>query len=147
MIWILCWMLSEEAWKKTEKAAHENPLLVGVTALFAGMITGLLLPVSETEKNTIGKRVNNLFERAQKTGEQALQTGKEIAKTASEVANVAKEEAGKQGEKLSQAAKGPGTPQEKASDLGTKAAESAKATTEKAEEKLRDEQQKGRKAA
>jgi ElaB/YqjD/DUF883 family membrane-anchored ribosome-binding protein len=117
---------SQEMLRRTDRAVHENPLLAGLTAAVAGVITGLLLPVTETEKKSVGKNVRETFEQAKEKGKETLERGKEVL-------SAAKEESEKQGlpEDISRADQ-----PERRGKVSSKISETVKAATEKAEEKM-----------
>lgn len=117
---------SQEMLRRTDRAVHENPLLAGLTAAIAGVITGLLLPVTETEKKSIGKNVREAFEQVKEKGKETLESGKEVL-------GAAREESRKQGlpEEISRAEQPEGR-----HDVSSKVSETVKAATEKAEEKM-----------
>lgn len=131
---------SREMLDRTDKTMRENPMMAGLAAALAGIFVGLLLPVSQTEKRSIGRNVREVFKQAKEKGKEALETGKEIAGS---VAQTAKEESQKQGlqEKASESLKGGDS-----SGLASSISETTRAAAEKAEEKINEKQQR-RKAA
>lgn len=139
---------SRETINKVKEFIHDNPLLSGLSAMFAGMIAGLLLPESSTEKRAFGKSSHELFEKAKESTEHTLEKGKRVAEEAVHSFN---EESGKQGltsEQIKKVAKEPSEkPHEKVEKMGEKITTAAKKATEKADSTIKQEQQRGRKAA
>lgn len=77
-----------------QEAYQSNPVLVGLGVLAAGMIAGLMLPISRRENRLMGEQRNHLFESAREYGEDMLERGQAVAQHAMEAA---REEASEQG--------------------------------------------------
>lgn len=139
---------SRETMNRAKEFIHDNPLLSGLSAMFAGMIAGLLLPETGAEKRALGKSSHNLLEKAKESTEHTLEKGKRVAE---EAVHSFKEESGKQGltsEQIKKEAKEPSEkPHEKVEKMGEKITTAAKKATEKADATIKQEQQGGRKAA
>jgi Protein of unknown function (DUF3618) len=74
--------------------AAENPLGLAIGAAAIGFLAGLLVPVSEYERSTIGPLRDDLLERAQKAGGNALEHGKQVlAETARAAVQTAQQSA------------------------------------------------------
>jgi Protein of unknown function (DUF3618) len=58
--------------------AAENPLGLAIGAAAIGFLAGLLVPVTEYERSTIGPLRDDLLERAQNAGGNALEHGKQV---------------------------------------------------------------------
>jgi len=71
---------------RTDQRIHDNPLLFGAAAVFAGLIIGSLLPETRGEKQTVGKKAEETLQKAKETGEQAMQQGREVAKETAQTA-------------------------------------------------------------
>jgi hypothetical protein len=72
-----------EAARRGVGIAQENPLGLAIGAAAIGFLAGLLAPVTDYERKTIGPIRDDLLQRAQEIGSDALQHGKDvIAETA-----------------------------------------------------------------
>ena len=58
--------------------AAENPLGLAIGAAAVGFLAGLLVPVSQYERETVGPLRDDLVERAQSVGSDALEHGKAV---------------------------------------------------------------------
>ena len=58
--------------------AAENPLGLAIGAAAVGFLAGLLVPVTEYERSTIGPLRDDLLERAQHAGANAMEHGKQV---------------------------------------------------------------------
>jgi Protein of unknown function (DUF3618) len=58
--------------------AAENPLGLAIGAAAVGFLAGLLVPVTDYERSTIGPIRDDLLERAQHAGGNALEHGKQV---------------------------------------------------------------------
>ena len=75
--------------------AQENPLGLGIAAVAAGFIAGLLVPATKVENEKIGPIADQVKERAMETGQEAIEGAKEVAGQAAETAKEAgREKAG-----------------------------------------------------
>jgi gas vesicle protein len=77
--------------------AQENPLGLGIAAVAAGFIAGLLVPSTGVEDEKIGPLADRVKEKAKDTGQEALERGKQVA---GEAAETAKESAAGQAAEL-----------------------------------------------
>ena len=66
--------------------AQENPLGLGIAALGAGFLAGLLIPGTKVEDEKIGPVADQVKEKAKETGQEALERGKHVAEQAAETA-------------------------------------------------------------
>lgn len=74
--------------------AEENPLGLALAALAIGVLAGLLLPVSEIEREKVGPLRDELLERAQSAGSDVIEHGKAvIAETAQSAMRTAQQSA------------------------------------------------------
>ena len=74
--------------------AAENPLGLAIGAAAVGFLAGLLVPVTEYERNTVGPIRDDLLERAQHIGSDALEHGKAVlAETAQAAMSTAQDSA------------------------------------------------------
>jgi hypothetical protein len=76
--------------------AQENPLGVGIAALGAGFLAGLLIPGTKVEDQKIGPVADQVKEKAKETGQEALERGKHVAEQAAETAKDAGREQAEQ---------------------------------------------------
>jgi hypothetical protein len=75
--------------------AQENPLGLGIAAVAAGFIAGLLVPSTKIENEKIGPVADQVKEKAKETGQEAIEGAKEVAGQAAETAKEAgREKAG-----------------------------------------------------
>lgn len=73
------------------ESVEESPLAVGAAFLGLGLLSGLVLPRTQTEDRTVGEASDRLKERAQQMGEEAIERGRHVAEAATAAA---KEEMG-----------------------------------------------------
>jgi hypothetical protein len=76
--------------------AQENPLGLGIAALGAGFLAGLLIPGTKVEDEKIGPVADQVKEKAKETGQEALERGKHVAEQAAETAKDAGREQAEQ---------------------------------------------------
>lgn len=76
--------------------AQENPLGLGVAAVAAGFLAGLLVPSTKVEDEKIGAVADQVKEKAKETGQEALERGKQVAEQAAETAKEAGREQAEQ---------------------------------------------------
>jgi ElaB/YqjD/DUF883 family membrane-anchored ribosome-binding protein len=85
--------------------AAENPLGLAIGAAAVGFLAGLLVPVTEYERSTIGPIRDDLLERAQSAGVDALEHGKQVlAETAQVAMQTAQQSAQEHAQQLADAA-------------------------------------------
>ena len=82
--------------------AQENPLGLGIGALAAGFLAGMLIPSTRIEDEKIGPMADEVKERARDAGQQAFEHGKEAAQ---EVAQSATEQVQEVAQNTSEQAK------------------------------------------
>jgi gas vesicle protein len=81
--------------------AQRNPLGLGVGAVAAGFLLGMLLPSTRAEDERVGDLADQLKAEAREVGQEALEHGKQVAKDAAQSASEAVQESGqKHGEQL-----------------------------------------------
>jgi gas vesicle protein len=76
--------------------AQENPLGLGIAALAAGFLAGLLVPTTRMEDEKIGPVADQVKDKAKETGQEALERGKQVAEQATETAKEAGREQAEQ---------------------------------------------------
>src|SRR5918997_639785 len=76
--------------------AQENPLGLGIAAVAAGFLAGLLVPSTKIEDRKIGPLADEVKEKAKETGQEALERGKQVAGQAAETAKEAGREEAEQ---------------------------------------------------
>jgi hypothetical protein len=69
--------------------AQENPLGLGIAAVAAGFIAGLLVPSTKVENEKIGPIADQVKEKAKETGQEAIEGAKDVAGQAAETAKEA----------------------------------------------------------
>ena len=69
--------------------AKENPLGLGVGAVAAGFVVGLLLPSTNVEDDKIGPLADDVKTKVKETGQEAVERGKQVAEEAAETAKQA----------------------------------------------------------
>jgi hypothetical protein len=79
----------KEGAKRAAGIAKENPLGLGLGALGAGFIAGLLLPSTSVEDDTIGPLADDVKAKVKETGQEAVERGKQVAEEAAETAKQA----------------------------------------------------------
>jgi ElaB/YqjD/DUF883 family membrane-anchored ribosome-binding protein len=79
----------KEGAKRAVGMAKENPLGLGIGALAAGFIAGLLVPSTKVEDEKIGPLADDVKQKARETGEEAVERGKQVAEQAAETAKQA----------------------------------------------------------
>ena len=72
----------KEGAKRAAGIAKENPLGLGLGALAAGFIAGLLLPSTSVEDDKIGPLADDVKAKVKETGQEAVERGKEVAEEA-----------------------------------------------------------------
>jgi gas vesicle protein len=96
--------------RRAAGVAQENPLGLGIAAVAAGFLAGLLVPSTTVEDEKIGPIADQVKDKAKETGQEALERGKQVAEQAAETA---KEAGREQAEQLKDSA------QEKAQETRT----------------------------
>ena len=76
--------------------AQENPLGLGIAALGAGFLAGMLIPGTKVEDEKIGPVADQVKGKAKETGQEALERGKHVAEQAAETAKDAGREQAEQ---------------------------------------------------
>jgi gas vesicle protein len=76
--------------------AQENPLGLGIAAVAAGFLAGLLVPTTRMEDAKIGPVADQVKDKAKETGQEALERGKQVAEQATETAKEAGREQAEQ---------------------------------------------------
>jgi uncharacterized protein YjbJ (UPF0337 family) len=76
--------------------AQENPLGLGIAALGAGFLAGVLIPGTKMEDEKIGPVADQVKGKAKETGQEALERGKHVAEQAAETAKDAGREQAEQ---------------------------------------------------
>ncbi len=66
--------------------AQENPLGLALGALAVGVLAGLIVPVSELERRTVGPIRDDLVERAKAAGTDALEHGRQVLQETAQAA-------------------------------------------------------------
>lgn len=82
--------------RRAAGVAQENPLGLGIAALGAGFLAGLLIPGTKVEDEKIGPVADQVKEKAKETGQEALERGKHVAEQAAETAKDAGREQAEQ---------------------------------------------------
>jgi hypothetical protein len=82
--------------RRAAGVAQENPLGLGIAALGAGFLAGLLIPGTKMEDEKIGSVADQVKEKAKETGQEALERGKHVAEQAAETAKDAGREQAEQ---------------------------------------------------
>jgi hypothetical protein len=82
--------------RRAAGVAQENPLGLGIAALGAGFLAGLLIPGTKVEDEKIGPVADQVKEKAKETGQEALDRGKHVAEQAAETAKDAGREQAEQ---------------------------------------------------
>lgn len=147
--------LTEQTMERSRKAINRasqfmknNPLLSGLIAMTAGMITGLLLHESDTEKRLFGKTSRDLMQKAKSSTSQAIEKGKRVAE---EAMGSFEEEFKNEGltskEIMHETKDSSQKPHQKVENMGERITEAAKKATQKTENKINEEQERGNKAA
>lgn len=72
---------------------EERPLTVGIGALAAGVLAGLLIPRTEKENRLMGQQSEKFMQRSREMGEDLMERGKHVAEEAIEAATEAANEA------------------------------------------------------
>jgi ElaB/YqjD/DUF883 family membrane-anchored ribosome-binding protein len=84
----------KESAQRAVGIARENPLGLGIGALAAGFIAGLLIPSTRVENEKIGPLADDVKEKVRETGQEAVQRGKRVAEDAAAAAKEAGREQG-----------------------------------------------------
>ncbi len=79
----------KEGAKRAAGIAKENPLGLGIGALAAGFIAGLLIPSTSVEDDKIGPLADDVKAKVKETGQEAVERGKQVAEEAAETAKQA----------------------------------------------------------
>jgi hypothetical protein len=82
--------------RRAAGVAQENPLGLGIAAVAAGFLAGLLVPSTKIEDRKIGPLADEVKEKAKETGQEALERGKQVAGQAAETAKEAGREEAEQ---------------------------------------------------
>lgn len=82
--------------RRAAGVAQENPLGLGIAALAAGFLVGLLIPGTKVEDEKIGPVADQVKAKAKETGQEALERGKHVAEQAAETAKDAGREQAEQ---------------------------------------------------
>lgn len=72
---------AKHSFRKTDTTVHNNALLFGAAAAFAGIIAGILIPETSMEKRTAGEKSGEMLNKAETTEKQVV---KDTNKTADE---------------------------------------------------------------
>jgi ElaB/YqjD/DUF883 family membrane-anchored ribosome-binding protein len=94
--------------RQTVSMAVENPLGLALGALAVGFLGGLLLPVSDVERERIGPLTDQMSQRAQSVASEAVEAGKSVL---NETLSAASQAVQQHGQEIAQHAVG-GTPLE-----------------------------------
>lgn len=98
---------------RADSAVHDNPLLFGFAAAFAGIVAGLLLPETKSERDIAGEKAAGIIEKTE-------EKGSEIKKTTLNATVEKAEQTGITGEQLKQKVKETVTEGEKTAQLKAK---------------------------
>jgi hypothetical protein len=82
--------------RRAAGVAQENPLGLGIAAVAAGFLAGLLVPTTRMEDEKIGPVADQVKDKAKETGQEALERGKQVAEQATETAKEAGREQAEQ---------------------------------------------------
>ncbi len=85
----------KEGAQRAASTAQENPLGLGIGAIAAGFLAGMLIPSTRTENERIGPVADEVKDRAREAGQQALEHGKEAAQEIAQSASEQTKEAAK----------------------------------------------------
>jgi ElaB/YqjD/DUF883 family membrane-anchored ribosome-binding protein len=99
--------------RRAGSAFHDNPLLFGFAAAFAGIVAGLILPESKSERDIAGEKAAGMIEKTEKKGA-------EFSHTTSHATAEKAEQTGITGEQLKQKAKETITEGERTAQLKAK---------------------------
>ncbi|MDO5575481.1 MAG: DUF3618 domain-containing protein [Fibrobacter sp.] len=138
---------SRETMNKVSQFMKDNPLLSGLIAMSAGMITGLLLRESDTEKRLFGKTSHDLMQKAKTSTGQAIEKGKRVAEEAMDSFEEEFKNQGTSKEIMHETIDSSQKPHQKVEKLGERITEAARKATQKTENKINEEQDRGSKAA
>jgi ElaB/YqjD/DUF883 family membrane-anchored ribosome-binding protein len=84
--------------QRAGSAVHDNPLLFGFAAAFAGIVAGLILPETKSERDIAGEKAAEIIEKTE-------EKGAEITNTTARATTEKAEQTGITGEQLKQKAK------------------------------------------
>jgi ElaB/YqjD/DUF883 family membrane-anchored ribosome-binding protein len=84
--------------RRAGSAVHDNPLLYGFAAAFAGIVAGLILPESKPERDIAGEKAAGIIEKTE-------EKGAELSPTTSHATAEKAEQTGITGDQLKQKAK------------------------------------------
>jgi gas vesicle protein len=82
--------------RQAVSVAQANPLGLGIGAVAAGFLAGLLLPTTRAEDERLGELSDQLKDQARSVGQEALQHGKEVAQDAAHAASQTVQESGQE---------------------------------------------------
>jgi ElaB/YqjD/DUF883 family membrane-anchored ribosome-binding protein len=82
--------------RKAAGVAQENPLGLGVGAVAAGFLAGMLIPSSRVEDEKLGPLADQVKDQVKDTGQEALDRGKDVAQQAAASAKETAQEAGRE---------------------------------------------------
>jgi ElaB/YqjD/DUF883 family membrane-anchored ribosome-binding protein len=131
--------------RRADQAMHDNPILFGAAAVFAGIVAGFFLPETKREKQVAGDLARQTIGKAKESGEKAMETGKEVAHDTTQAASQSIKEKGVTPEQLTRKAEKATntTPSEKAQSqqrqtgtINTKSEEGIKIETQRTEQKF-----------
>jgi gas vesicle protein len=89
--------------RQAVSVAQANPIGLGIGAIAAGFLAGMLVPSTEAENERFGETADQLKHQARELGHDALEHGKNVASDAARAASEAAHESGQQhGEELTE---------------------------------------------
>ena len=89
--------------KQAVSVAQANPIGLGIGAVAAGFLAGMLVPSTRAENERFGEAADQLKHQAKEMGHEALEHGKNVASDAARAASEAAQESGQQhGEELTE---------------------------------------------
>jgi ElaB/YqjD/DUF883 family membrane-anchored ribosome-binding protein len=99
--------------RRAGSAVHDNPLLFGFAAAFAGIVAGLILPETKSERDIAGEKAATIIEKSE-------EKGAELSQTTTRAVSEKAEQTGIAGEQLKQKVKETVTEGEKTAQLKAK---------------------------